>query len=298
MMNGHRGPVSALAMEHDEKGYFSAGWDGEALVCYNDSIMNQRNDLRSKFLQQWDLNTGQIVRKFTAHGAQLVGIAVRPTNTNYFGESTSVNDLAEDSGAVHFRAALGSMETPSKISAEPAPANGIATHIGINTTTSASDITRSTQTGIHVNQATNNTQQTQDSDTKSEASYDPLFDEPDADGVPDGESNVQSQQIHLQNVPSSQNGSVASTTQPAAQPSSRPSVSSVAVPKNAPPLLDAEGYSTFSSDILMTASIDGQVILWDKRVNTPRKGVGRLEMSEKTPPWCVSVCAIAWLILV
>lgn len=31
-MNGHRGPVSALSMEHDEKGYFSAGWDGEALV--------------------------------------------------------------------------------------------------------------------------------------------------------------------------------------------------------------------------------------------------------------------------
>lgn len=33
-MNGHRGPVSALSMEHDEKGYFSAGWDGEALVSY------------------------------------------------------------------------------------------------------------------------------------------------------------------------------------------------------------------------------------------------------------------------
>lgn len=33
-MNGHRGPVSALSMEHDEKGYFSAGWDGEALVGY------------------------------------------------------------------------------------------------------------------------------------------------------------------------------------------------------------------------------------------------------------------------
>jgi hypothetical protein len=32
VMNGRRGPVSALSMEHDEKGYFSAGWDGEALV--------------------------------------------------------------------------------------------------------------------------------------------------------------------------------------------------------------------------------------------------------------------------
>jgi transcriptional activator SPT8 len=39
----------------------------------------------------------------------------------------------------------------------------------------------------------------------------------------------------------------------------------------------------------MTAAIDGQIILWDKRVNTVGKGVGRLWMSEKTPPWCLSV---------
>ena len=31
-MNGHRGPVSALALDYDEKGFFSAGWDGEAIV--------------------------------------------------------------------------------------------------------------------------------------------------------------------------------------------------------------------------------------------------------------------------
>lgn len=264
-------------------------------VITNDSTMNQGNDLRSKIFQQWDLNTGQTVRKFTTHGAQLVGIAVRPMTSNYFDESTSVNDLAEDSGAVHFRTTLDSMQTPSQISAEFAPANEIATRMGINTTASASDITPSIQTEINVNQAANSTQQIQDSDTKSEVSYDPLFDEPDADGIPDGESNVQSQQTHQQDVPSSQGGSTTSAIHKVTQPSSRPSAS-VAVPKNAPPLLDAEGYSTFSSDVLMTASIDGQVVLWDKRVNTPRQGVGRLEMSEKTPPWCVSVSAIAWLI--
>ena len=42
--------------------------------------------------------------------------------------------------------------------------------------------------------------------------------------------------------------------------------------------------------VLMTASIDGQVILWDTRVNAPGYGVGRLWMSERTPPWCVSAC--------
>lgn len=34
VMNGHRGPVSALSLDHDEKGYFSAGWDGEAIVSH------------------------------------------------------------------------------------------------------------------------------------------------------------------------------------------------------------------------------------------------------------------------
>jgi hypothetical protein len=34
VMNGHRGPVSALSLGHDEKGYFSAGWDGEAIVSH------------------------------------------------------------------------------------------------------------------------------------------------------------------------------------------------------------------------------------------------------------------------
>lgn len=32
VMNRHRGPVSSLAMDHDEKGFYSAGWDSEAYV--------------------------------------------------------------------------------------------------------------------------------------------------------------------------------------------------------------------------------------------------------------------------
>lgn len=61
-------------------------------------------------------------------------------------------------------------------------------------------------------------------------------------------------------------------------------------PKNAPPLLDNSTYSRYSSDLLMTAFVDGQVVLWDRRVSSAGKGVGRLWMSEKTPPWCLSAC--------
>lgn len=31
-MNAHRGHVSGLALGHDEKSVFSAGWDGDAIV--------------------------------------------------------------------------------------------------------------------------------------------------------------------------------------------------------------------------------------------------------------------------
>jgi transcriptional activator SPT8 len=34
VMHEHRGPVSALSLQHDERGFFSAGWDGQAIVGY------------------------------------------------------------------------------------------------------------------------------------------------------------------------------------------------------------------------------------------------------------------------
>lgn len=43
-MTGHRGrPVSALAMDHDEKGFYSAGWDGDAIVCFSGARASMSN---------------------------------------------------------------------------------------------------------------------------------------------------------------------------------------------------------------------------------------------------------------
>ncbi|CAG8766465.1 1266_t:CDS:2, partial [Cetraspora pellucida] len=43
-----------------------------------------------------------------------------------------------------------------------------------------------------------------------------------------------------------------------------------------------------SADILLTTSIDGNCLVWDKRSGNliPRK----LPLPEKTPPWCLSAC--------
>lgn len=200
---------------------------------------------------------------------------------------------AEDSGAVHLRSGVDTLQNSTQNTSEFASGEtGSAVTVGNGASTMASDNTSELQLDGMVHEPLKNAQQAPDSDAKSEMSYDPLFDdEPDADGEPENGTNAKTQQSHGLSVPSSQAGppTLAMPSQSTTQPSGRTSLSSVAVPKNAPPLLDAANYSTFSSDVLMTASIDGQVILWDKRVNTPKKGVGRLEMSEKTPPWCVSV---------
>ncbi|KAJ7276149.1 WD40-repeat-containing domain protein [Mycena haematopus] len=201
VMTGHRGrPVSALAMDHDEKGFYSAGWDGEAT--------------------QWDLNTGNRVRDFTAHGAQLACVAVRPIWTGF--AELPKSDFSQISSS-------STLVDPSIVSSSQTfPSQPI------------------------------------DSDAKSDTSFDPLFDdEPET------------------NLSGSKPGTTGQSVQEFGNPKSAgPLPRAIAPPKNAPPLLDTA----------TAASIDGQVILWDKRASTPGTGVGRLWMSEKTPPWCLSAC--------
>ncbi|KAI0362130.1 WD40 repeat-like protein [Trametes cingulata] len=218
VMNGHKGPVSSLALQHDEKGFFSAGWDGEAL--------------------HWDLNTGQSVRRFSAHGAQLAVVAVRPLNTTTV-QSQWGSVMPGSEFTVPMRG-----DQPNTYDPSSQQANGRAPK--------------------------------QEDDARSDTSYDPLFDEPDADGTGDTKpsynpfSNPAGPGHQQQNGQNLGRGAIA--------------------PKGAPPILDPSTYASFSPDLLMTAHVDGQVILWDRRVQTPGKGVGRLWMSEKTPPWCMSAC--------
>ncbi|THH26564.1 hypothetical protein EUX98_g7621 [Antrodiella citrinella] len=249
-MTRHRGPVSALAMEHDQKGFFSAGWDSEAF--------------------QWDLNTGQAVRNFRSHGSQLTAIAVRPI-TNFQAWHPAVD--------------------PALVNAHP-PVGKVLPPVPIEPKYEAMDVQpmvpqmvpppRSEQVPM-----TSGPAPPQDDDTKSDGSFDPLFDDdPEDGGAPSAPS--QAPRNTAMNGTST-DGGIAYPSQVKMQPQQR-NVSQAIAPKNAPPVLDEMSYSMYSPDVLMVASIDGQIVLWDKRVNTPGRGVGRLGMSDKTPPWCVSAC--------
>ena len=126
-----------------------------------------------------------------------------------------------------------------------------------------------------------------DTDAHSEA--DSLFgDEPDAEGEPDNTAPDAASSTPSLSVPFA--GPPQPLPAPLQSPKPPPIPAPAPAPKNAPPILDAASYAAFSPDIIMTAAMDGQVVLWDCRVASGAGfGVGRLWMSEKTPPWCLSV---------
>lgn len=253
-MNGHhRSPVSSLCLDYDEKGFFSAGWDGTAIVRCRRIY---RVLLLMLSFQQWDLNTGQSVRNFTAHNAQLTTAAIRPLAPYY-------------------------NPTPGPIynSSQQSQANGSSSQAkteNMDTDTPAAPLE---DTDPFMAKLEDTSQLLTMDDARSDASFDPLFDDVPEEPMhppPPAESK-------LAMPGSSQMQSPFFTREPAAP--------SIPPPKGAPPLIDAAEFQTYSPDLLMTAFIDGQVILWDRRVQTSGKGVGRLWMNEKTPPWCLSVSA-------
>lgn len=227
-------------------------------------------------IQQWDLNTGQIVRGFVPHSAQLVAVAVRPL-------------------------------VPPSFAATPPPEETKATvHLG-----ATSNRPPHSRTGADVSMA-DPPKRAKSEDAQSD--FDPLFDgEPDADGEMDLELGGGSDMLAASLRAPTPNAFTLSmpSAAPPAWPSSAPTAAPSAhppppvvpplalpappAPKNGPPLLDSLTAPEFSADILMTASFDGQVVLWDRRVSggggtgSAAKGVGRLWMHDKTPRWCVSV---------
>ncbi|KAF8964058.1 WD40-repeat-containing domain protein [Flammula alnicola] len=124
VMDGHhRSPVSALCLDYDEKGFLAL---------------------------QWDLNTGQNVRNFTAHNAQLTSVAVRPMSSYY------VQTVHRYSGGRNQSGSDGMDIDPVTESKEPTDAPNML--FGDQTEDMSQPMPA-------------------DSDARSDASFDPLFDD-------------------------------------------------------------------------------------------------------------------------
>jgi transcriptional activator SPT8 len=214
----------------------------------------------SIYTQQWDLNTGQTVRSFTAHGAQIATVAMRPV-------------------------------APPSLPRSPSPMDTTPATVHMNGTEPKAEEEAPTATPEEV---PSQADVSMNSDAKSEASYDPLFDDPvdEMDGTPSLSLAPPDPFAGLISMGSSWPASSPSAAPPAPVHPMLPRQPVKLAPKM-PPLLDASTSPDMSADLLMTASIDGQVMLWDKRVASHTgpgsRGVGRLEMNSGTPPWCVSV---------
>ncbi|KAF8328886.1 WD40-repeat-containing domain protein [Cantharellus anzutake] len=248
VLRGHSGPVSSLSLSNDEMSLFSAGWDSNAL--------------------HWDLNTGQIIRGFSSHSAQLTTVAVRP---------------------------LGA----------PIPANYRTWSIGTVMPSQTTEFSTPQPMRVDESQTTvgapvTSPQASEDAAGESDNDFDPLFDD-DAEPPP----------AHPQPVPAPPPQSAGMTLPsgggalqlhmpgsnqyptrtPPPPPLHQLPYLTPAPSKKETPILDPVRYNDFSPDILMTASIDGQVTLWDRRASSlDSRGVGRLEGNERSPPWCVSAC--------
>jgi len=98
-----------------------------------------------------------------------------------------------------------------------------------------------------------------------------------------GANGVKNEQPPSSAAPSSATTPLFNLPQPVAS-SSRQAASSI-------PLLSATTFKAFSDDVFLTSSMDGQVVLTDRRVPDYEgsRGVGRLLPGEKTGPWCMSV---------
>lgn len=224
-------------------------------------------------IQQWDLNTGQIARRFPQHTAQLTTIAVRPLDS----PMPPGYDPYTGHVAVNYSYNAPNAQPPTESARGQGPRNPKAN--GVNSSEASDDA---------------------DADADTDNDYDPLFDdEGDAD-PPQSAGPAPSATSMLGFQP---NGppviSPAVPHMPLQMPGSTIQSSSSAPGnqnQNRTPLLDPVSYTNFSPDIFMTAGIDGQITLWDRRASSSgpnaTSGVGRIDppAPEKTPPWCISAC--------
>lgn len=273
--------------------------------------------------QDWDLNTGQTVRIYPTHGAQISSVALRPTGAGAAESAikeTNGIDVAVNVGPDYFAkdrapspktngdgphpdsppAADAKVEAPSTPTVTAAPSDPVEAKV------------EQTSTPAPAQAETNGDI---DMGLDAPSPYDPLFDDADAEGesvLPSANGTALPTPQMSPPPPYTESGLAlpgSNPHPPAASPT--PKETPVSTPlfsqSNAQagpsrtgvgaagtiPLLTRTSFDTFSEDIMMTSSMDGQVTLIDRRVPTGPEsangGVGRLQAGEKAPPWCMSV---------
>ncbi|KAJ9118653.1 hypothetical protein QFC22_003873 [Naganishia vaughanmartiniae] len=277
--DGHTKTVSALCLNSDETKAFSGSWD--------------------QTIKQWDLNTGQVIRTFTKHRGQISSLQMRPENVG---------------------AGMGNSLAPSLMVGNLGEKADSSTEIQAERQADESKPHRSTTEDVEMKDL----QEAEDGleDAAGGSDYDSLFGDEDGEKDDGEDTDDRPDKASTANPTSSTDVQVQAGTDgfdfpfdgpPAATALNKPVTAALPPPPPPPPpskpsstngkkpnlpvggkqqglpVLTPAMYRQFSDDVMLASGIDGEVALHDRRIAGDTL-VGRLESSEKTPPWCMSAC--------
>nr|ODN85992.1 transcriptional activator SPT8 [Cryptococcus depauperatus CBS 7841] len=295
-LKGHTNVVSCMTLLPGKKGFISGSWDGT--------------------VREWDLNTGQTVRTYPTHKAQLSSISLRPVGHAY--SSCPSPGLQRKDGrdaSPNLSISVG----PDFFDKKDTNSTEKVDKKTVETTTIEEKVKpddkeqgkgkENDKPGVDADVGM------ADSKSATSNNVDSLFGDDDAEGETATTSilptNILTPPLTLSTKHKS-TGLVLPGQRPIPAPAShtqsQPPSSSVPlfaphIPSSANkqgaattiPVLSRTSWDSYSEDVLMTSSMDGQIVLLDRRVPSyegANTGVGRLLPGEKTPPWCMSAC---WL---
>lgn len=202
-------------------------------------------------VHEWDLNTGQIVKSYDGCAGQISAILFRPQG----GPPAPVHPRAADAPAP--AASVPESPDESQLAAEL------------------------------------------DESLKAEPER-PEGDSPQSDDSLFGDEPMEEERPGALALPGQGSGTAApgpaAAAPPPPPPSAAPRTNVSELPKPGFGAMDLawqydSDMSQFSNDILLTSTLSGQVLIWDRRVDPrTKKGVRALELPPGTPPWCTGAC--------
>ncbi|WWC90902.1 uncharacterized protein L201_005840 [Kwoniella dendrophila CBS 6074] len=338
-LKGHTNVVSCMTLLPNEKGLLSGSWDGT--------------------VKEWDLNTGQTVRSYPTHGAQLSSISLRPyiqpttptpsprrqpeldeEGEEIDGDITTKENISISMGPDFFTKKEEKEKEDEQAAEDALPIDGETESTSVKPEEVVGEIVKSeVEEVVKVNEDMD----VEMSEAKS-PSMDSLFGGDDDDEA-DGEGETAPPSIVPSKAPTPiphrdisppplappkpkglglalpgqpKPSPAPATVQPPPPPpliiSEQPTPASSStttaplfnIPQSAGagpsssrgaaahiPLLTPTSYKAFSDDVILTSSMDGQVVLIDRRIPSNEGtgfGVGRLMPGERAPPWCMSAC--------
>ncbi|BEJ10977.1 hypothetical protein CspHIS471_0103990 [Cutaneotrichosporon sp. HIS471] len=263
-LKGHTNVVSALQLLPGDRGLLSGSWDGG--------------------VKEWDLNSGQVVRSYPTHGAQISSLSLRPItqDTDKVPEKVGANGDALPHVSVNV--GPGFFQADRELDGDAVMAE------------EKPEVKEEKEPDGQENRNMPAVVESEKDAACEDDDADSLFDD-DADADADDESKPATPALQALGLalpganPPSASASVTPAPAPApvvpSVPRSRPNLVSGAAASI--PLLSPAVYKEMSNDILLTSSMDGQVTLFDRRQGGP---VGRLIPGDRAPPWCMSA---VWL---